>query len=235
MRPATADAPRTRAELKVENYLRLAVKWANRYSRTLGFDEAFSIAQAALVEAGQKWEAERGSFFLIAHEVIRTRLWLEWQRRHRRARINLPSLAVNEDGEEFDLAEHTADPNTPTPEEALIAADERERAERIVAKLLPQLDERERLIVTRLYLDDEDARGHSQNKRERRVATLAELATELGITHQRVQQLEVGLLKRLREAVVTGRAVRKLSQNVPRAPMPSEQVIGAATLLATHG
>jgi len=76
------------------------------------------------------------------------------------------------------------DPNG-TPEELIAETEATQREEEGLQKALARLDERSRLIITRRWLSEP-------------AATLNELAGELGISAERVRQIEQAALKKMR-------------------------------------
>ncbi|MHC4443887.1 MAG: sigma-70 family RNA polymerase sigma factor [Planctomycetota bacterium] len=99
--------------------------------------------------------------------------------------FNAPTQSGSADGA-FGLSELLADKKTPTPEEAVFSNADSE----IIHKLLGLIDDREATILTMRYgLDDEDP------------MTLKEIGSRIGLTRERVRQLEREALKKLRQAI----------------------------------
>jgi RNA polymerase sigma-32 factor len=99
-----------------------------------------------------------------------------------RVRLLLPLLAARETS--LDAAANDTAPfgdrmpaSTPTPEEDAGANERRSRAQRAVANAMRTLSDRERMIVTARMMNDEPV-------------TLQELGDKLGVSKERVRQLE---------------------------------------------
>jgi RNA polymerase sigma-32 factor len=87
------------------------------------------------------------------------------------------------------LLDRFASPD-PTSEEIVSRAQERQRVQSAVGKAVARLGERERFIVSRrLLADEEDA------------LSLVEMGEQLGVSRERVRQLEVRAKRRLRECL----------------------------------
>jgi RNA polymerase sigma-32 factor len=95
---------------------------------------------------------------------------------------------VEVNGATFELSS-----DDPSPEQALLRRREVRAAEARVKRALGQLDSRERHILQRRQLTDD-------------VVTLREIGQELGISHERVRQIEVMATNKLRQELVHGLA-----------------------------
>jgi RNA polymerase primary sigma factor len=96
-----------------------------------------------------------------------------------------PGSAVGVD-EELSISDVVADLNTPPPDEQVTGGDELRQLER----LLDQIDHRAATILKLRYgLDGEDPK------------TLKEIGQQIGLTRERVRQIEHETLKRLRESM----------------------------------
>ncbi len=113
---------------------------------------------------------------------------LEMERRlsHHDASFDLP-MGCDEDSDHFAPAAFLAAPQQ-TPEEHLEESDWREQSTRQMMSALASLDERSQHIITSRWL--------GEKKR-----TLQQLATEHGVSAERIRQLEQGALKKLRETI----------------------------------
>jgi len=99
--------------------------------------------------------------------------------------FNAPTQSGSADGT-FGLNELLADDKTPSPEQAVLSKADAE----FIAKLLSRIDEREATILTLRYgLKDEEP------------MTLKEIGKRVGLTRERVRQLERDALRKLREAL----------------------------------
>lgn len=99
--------------------------------------------------------------------------------------FNAPTQSGSADGT-FGLNELLADDKTPSPEEAAFSNADAE----LIEKLLSRIDEREATILTLRYGLNNEA-----------PMTLKQIGTEVGLTRERVRQLERDALRKLREAL----------------------------------
>lgn len=99
--------------------------------------------------------------------------------------VNAPTQsAATEDN--FGLSELLADTRSPTPEQAALSSGDAE----LIESLLSHIDEREATILQLRYgLNNEEP------------LTLKEIGKKIGLTRERVRQLERDALKKLREAM----------------------------------
>ncbi len=93
-------------------------------------------------------------------------------------------MSIDADAEGHALVEALPAP-TATPEEAVLEQNWREHQQSGLYRALAELPERDRYIVEQRHLREEPA-------------TLKELATELGVSIERVRQIEARAMKRLR-------------------------------------
>ena len=115
----------------------------------------------------------------------------------------VPLTITNDEGEEFERSELVSD--DPTPEEEFAAKQSAEHARETVRKLLPKLNERERLIVQARFLRDKPL-------------LLEELAVKLGVTRERVRQIEQKTLARMRDEL-TGNTSKPLPPTAVAKPL----------------
>ena len=99
--------------------------------------------------------------------------------------VSAPTQAGGTDGT-FGLSELLADTRTPSPDEAAYGRDEAEAIQR----LFDNITEREATILRLRY-----------GLGEREPMTLKEIGVEIGLTRERVRQLEREALRKLREAI----------------------------------
>ncbi len=93
------------------------------------------------------------------------------------------SLDAEQDGEA--LGERLVDANSSSPEELVVEADWEDEQERRLRRALQTLDERDRYIIMQRHLSEP-------------AATLKELAQDLGVSIERVRQLEKRAMKRMK-------------------------------------
>jgi len=100
--------------------------------------------------------------------------------------VNAPTQSGGSD-DAFGLSELLADHRTPSPEEAAFSNADAE----VIHHLLQRIDEREATILRLRYGLDEDAEP----------MTLKQIGEQIGLTRERVRQLERDALKKLRETL----------------------------------
>lgn len=99
--------------------------------------------------------------------------------------VNSPTQSGSSDGE-LTINELVADTNTPTPDEAVVADDDI----RQLQEMLANIDEREAAILRLRYgLAGDDPK------------TLKEIGVQIGLTRERVRQIEHEALRKLRNAM----------------------------------
>ena len=99
--------------------------------------------------------------------------------------FNAPTQSGSDDGE-ITIENMVADENNPSPDQIVLDADDRVR----LGELLENIDEREANILKLRYgLNGEDP------------LTLKEIGSRIGLTRERVRQLEHLSLKKLKEAM----------------------------------
>jgi RNA polymerase primary sigma factor len=107
----------------------------------------------------------------------------------RRAVKAFTARTQSADGEDsLGLTEMLADEKTPEPEQAMFSQSEA----RLIQDLLSRIDEREaKILRLRFGLDDEEA------------MTLKDIGERVGLTRERVRQIEAGALRKLNELIST--------------------------------
>lgn len=100
--------------------------------------------------------------------------------------VNAPTQSGSAD-ESFGLSELLADHRMPRPEEAAFSNADAE----VIQRLLERIDERDATILRLRYGLDNDAEP----------MTLKQIGKEIGLTRERVRQLERDALKKLREVL----------------------------------
>lgn len=197
-RPLPADV----VERLLRDFDRLCWQLARRIwhhprgQRAGELDDFLSVARYALIEAAERFDATRGlKFITFAHRFAWGRLqsarnrtcglihipahtWLRNSWRHTEARDRAlrvgPLPLLGSDG--------AGDIAAPAPRERL---EPDEMA--LVRRALTRLTARQRLVVTRRFGLDDRPRG-----------TLEEIGAELGLTPERVRQIQSHAMRRLR-------------------------------------
>lgn len=175
-------------EALVLDNLRLAHHFANRYSRVLGDEDAFSDACVGLVQAALAFDPIKGKFSSFAALRINGALVDEMRRRpggrNRHARGDAPVFCSLD---EFP-AEWGEDPalvdNDPLPDEQAEANDTKGYIKTCVRAAIARLAERDARIVTEYYIKG---------------MRLADIGRRLGIGEPRVSQLNARALGILRQ------------------------------------
>lgn len=169
----------TREDIARAN-LRLVVSIARKLSSCPNdFDEYVSEANGILLNAIDKFDFSRGyRFSTYATHAIQRHLYRYIGRRSKRSSRE---LGMNESLES--LATDASDDSEPSARDVLVAA------EAVLERLDEVLEERERVIIrSRFGLNEA---GHT--------STLRELAAELGLSKERVRQLQLSALEKLAE------------------------------------
>ncbi len=97
--------------------------------------------------------------------------------------------ATDSDGESFNMVDRLQDNMTPGPAESLLTADQVSTLRR----MLDQIDPREAMILRMRYgIDGQDA------------LTLKEIGEKIGLTRERVRQLEIEALRKMQTWMSTG-------------------------------
>ncbi|MER3416578.1 MAG: RNA polymerase subunit sigma-70 [Gemmataceae bacterium] len=148
------------------------------------FFELLSDGNVSLMRAVEKFDFSRGNKFstYATWAIMKNFARSIPEERHRRARF----LTGQEE-----VFESAADVRSDETEQVLTA----ERAEEEVNRLLSHLDERERLIIKLRH-------GLGADHRH----TLEEVGRELGITKERVRQLEARTMSKLRTLIAAGQS-----------------------------
>ncbi|HVY20408.1 MAG TPA: sigma-70 family RNA polymerase sigma factor [Bauldia sp.] len=211
------------AALDLSNFIPLCKKMAWRYQHTIGsYDDAVQIAAIGLLKGRNAWEPTRGPFAIVAGLYINSELRTAADAAQRdrgtpvqdriigkhqvrrgarlpeeRIEIVSANAPVVADGS-IELVDLVADTQTPTPEAHVIEAGENAETLARSRTALACLNPRERRIVEAHILADEPL-------------TLREIGTELGVSTERVRQIETFALMRMRSAL-----------NPSGPPMPSK-------------
>jgi RNA polymerase sigma factor (sigma-70 family) len=180
----------------VKKYTRLARYWAAKYEgRGHDIEDLQQEALMAVVQAARRWSEKGGaSLDTLATTYIRNRLVnvigvvrsgsrAEGMRILRMQDMPPTTSMDRETGEPpRSMHETLPDTNTPSPEEACLKAEAIDRARSAFARLT---DREAGVVVEHVMLDK----------------SLAQVGVELGLTRERVRQIEVGALDTLRRAV----------------------------------
>jgi RNA polymerase primary sigma factor len=128
---------------------------------------------------------------------------------------NSPTQSGSADGE-LTIDEMVADTNNPSPEASVRYSDELRK----MAELLSEIDQRAARILRLRY-------GLEGNE----PMTLKEIGVEIGLTRERVRQIEHEALKKLRDLMAAEERprprVRKLIRNAYKGPIPLRRVKSA--------
>ena len=161
--------------------LRLVISLARKFSNSsCDFDELMSEGNEILLKAITKFDFSRGfRFSTYATHSVQRHFYRFAQRQKRRNSVEFKS------GVEF-LNEVPA-----TEEDPVISEWVREehRVSELIMRMAECLDEREQMVIVGRF-------GLSEN---RVVKTLRELATDLGLSKERVRQLQIAAVDKLRE------------------------------------
>jgi RNA polymerase sigma factor (sigma-70 family) len=166
-------------DLLISANMRLVVSIAKRHSgQTDNFFELLSDGNMSLIRAVEKFDYSRGNKFstYASWAIMKNFARSIPEEKHRRERY----VTGHED-----LFE--SKPDTRTDEQEIVAS--AEQAARRVNRLLEYLDPRERQIIRMRAGLDENGKG----------MTLEEIGNEMGITKERVRQLNVRIMKKLRD------------------------------------
>jgi len=131
-------------------------------------------------------------------------------RRAMKAFHSPPQAPVSEDGDAIDFADLFVDVRQDRPEETLARSEEFQT----ILKLLDAIDERDaRVLKLRFGLEGQEP------------LTLKQIGEEVGLTRERVRQIEVDALKRLQSHLMDDRPSRFLNENGsgPDAPSPGKK------------
>ena len=126
-------------------------------------------------------------------------------RRAMKALNSSPQAPVGEDGETVDFADLFEDFRQEAPDEAIAQSEEFQT----ILKLLDAIDERDaRVLKLRFGLEGQEP------------LTLKEIGREVGLTRERVRQIEVDALRRLQAQLQDDRPSRFFRENREPAPAP---------------
>jgi RNA polymerase primary sigma factor len=176
---ALQDQANVVKEMLINANMRLVVNIAKRHSgQTDNFFELLSDGNMSLIRAVEKFDYGRGFKFstYASWAIMKNFARTIPDELHRKERF------VTGHDEVFEVA-----PDTRTDEHELVAS--KERATHSVNRLLEYLEPREREIIRMRAGLDSHAKG----------MTLEEIGQKLGITKERVRQLNVRAMKRLRD------------------------------------
>ena len=185
-------------DMLVKSNMRLVVKIANDYKRyRMDFEDIVSNGTIGLLKAIDKFDPEKGTFSACASAYINKYIKMGFDsyrgihtKRYDRMTPEERSVSVTESLNEkigngdTEFAD-SLEADCPTPCER-VALDDSVRA--MFEAMDNALDSREQFIIRSRYGLD----GHG-------VLTLREIAERLGMTHERVRQIEVSALAKLRE------------------------------------
>jgi RNA polymerase primary sigma factor len=172
-------AQETREDITRAN-MRLVMSIARKFSSGPDdFDEYVSEANGILLNAIDKFDFARGyRFSTYATHAVQRHLYRFIERASKRkVREKLATESVEA------MAAESSDDTGPSADDVLLAA------EAVLERLDDVLDERERIIV----------RGRFGLNESEQISTLRELAAQLGLSKERVRQLQLSALEKLAE------------------------------------
>ena len=223
--------PQRPEDLDLRAYFPLAQKWAAKYRRSFGYDDAFAIALTGLVVAQKKWRPARGPFGACAPYWIRyelngalhrkqlqeghvfadTTLGRAYGRagkltRHQRQRAStmlVPIDAAVPGTKDMSFADIIAD-TAHEPRADAIQSTEAEHLHKRLSDALATLPKRERDIVV----------AHAAGE------TLEVLGARWGVSRERVRQVNNKALATLRKAMTGKPPARRPVEAASRPSVP---------------
>jgi RNA polymerase primary sigma factor len=165
---------------------------------------------AYMVELIAKWKQARARFRdehdrYPTNEELATIMDLPLKkvkiiRSARKAMYAASGTAIDEDGQSVNFAELIADADTARPDDSILRKDEIST----VLRLLDAIDEREaRVLRLRFGLDGKEP------------LTLKQIGAEIGLTRERVRQIEVEALRKLNQRLAAERPSRYFEEEQP--------------------
>lgn len=168
---AYRDFAEKRNEL-VEAYIPLAWQYANRYSTNGERDELFHLASERLWICATRYDMLRGARFITyASTAIKRKMLTQKKKGGKRAKMEIPFSALAREGDgDHDFADYLAAPGN----QYEVLTDKE-----FVAELLARLTPKQKYLLKLHYgLDDSPC------------YTLDEIGRTLGVTRERIRQLE---------------------------------------------
>jgi RNA polymerase sigma-32 factor len=179
----------------INAHLKLALGMASKYRRAMDFDDLLSEAIIGLMRATDAFDPDRGTRFATCARYWITAALNQYLNRNRsivklhRGSKRLKDVSLNEtlegeDGDADTRQDRLVD-EQPDPEASLVETDFRRHMTRVAQNAL---DGRDYQIVKARYLADEPS-------------TREELSSDLGVSSERIRQIEMRSLAQVRRAV----------------------------------
>lgn len=183
----------------IEDYMPLAFKLAgNAFRKQQGDyierEEFTSAALLALIQAGDYHDPVKGSFATAVRLMVRSafqKMYLKTYETEKRLNLRYESASTKRYDDVYDNHIEAWADDAPSVLDSLIEFHDY----KLLYKHLDKLSVRRRYIIEQRYLVQQLTTPHGV------YTTLDVLANELGISKQRVQQLETTALARLKEIV----------------------------------
>jgi RNA polymerase sigma factor (sigma-70 family) len=183
----------------IEDYMPLAFKLAGEAFRRqqahcIEQDEFRSVALLALTQAADYYDPEKGSFATAVHLMIRGAFQVMYRKTYeteKRLNLRYESASTKVFDDVYDNHIEAWTDESPSVLDSLIEFDDY----KLLYKHLDKLSVRRKYIIEQRYLVQQSTAPHGV------YAALSAIAKDLGVSRQRVQQLETTALASLKESV----------------------------------